>query len=333
MPKVSIIIPTYNCGHFINKTIQSVVDQTYKDWELIVVDDFSKDSTRRRLEEWQIKDSRIRLIFLDKNSGGPAHPKNVAILQTKGKYIAYLDHDDEWLKNKLEKQITILENDPGIGLISCEALIVDSGGNNIGKATIENIPDHGVIPEILSTDFMYSNSSLVIPKEVIDKLGKRDENPKIGVSEDREFELRVATAGYKFFVIHEQLLKYHYHDGNVSSTNIYNGLCYAEANLKYISLYKKYGMEQFVFKYFAKEYLRIGDIKNARKYWRMVISVKPFNIKSILIYLYLEIFGKMGLILFRYFLLFRINFLYLIGKKSKFTKDQYSARMRFIINK
>jgi len=329
MPKVSIIIPTYNSARFIDRTIQSVLHQTYTDWELILADDVSKDNTREILQNWQKKDNRIHLVFLEKNSGGPAHPKNIAIKEARGLYIAYLDHDDEWLPEKLEKQVAVLENNPDIGLVSCEAEMLDEKGNIIHTTSTSAVPEDGVFPDILFKDFFTSNSSLMIPKKVIDALGPRDENPKIGPSEDREYELRIAAAGYKIYIIHEVLFKYYLHETNTSSAMSSNAY-YAEACLKYLSFYEKYHLDDKLYERFVKEYLRIADIQNAKKYCKLVLSKKPFNIKYLCIYLFLIVFGKKGLTFFRYTMLSsRNNILYLIGKKSKFDRDQYAANLKF----
>jgi len=293
MQNVSVIIPTYNGERFISKTIQSVIDQTYKDWELIIVDDFSKDSTRELIEEWGKKDNRIISIFLNKNSGGPAHPKNIGFVRAKGKYIAYLDHDDEWLPNKLEKQIAILENDPNIGIISCEALMIDSVGQTIGRAVIDKIPKDNIFPSILFKDYIYSNTSVIIPREIIDKLGERDENPKIGVAEDREYELRVIDAGYKPYVIHEPLFKYRLHESNTLKTSTAQGFNYAETNLKYLHRYKQYNLEYLVWGRFAKEYLKIGDLYNSKKYCKITLT-KRIELELALAY-FLLFFEKYGM--------------------------------------
>jgi GT2 family glycosyltransferase len=135
----------------------------------------------------------------------------------KGEYIAFLDHDDEWLPEKLRKQVDILENDPSIGFLSCEAIVIDKTGKVIGNATIPNIPENGeLFPDLLHTNFMFSNSSLLIRGSVIDHCGPRDESTEVGIAEDREYELRVAAAGYKFYVIHEPLFRYRMHKKNNS---------------------------------------------------------------------------------------------------------------------
>jgi glycosyltransferase involved in cell wall biosynthesis len=108
---VSIITPSYNSEKFIKDTIGSVLSQTYKNWEMIIVDDVSPDNSNEIIEEYCKKDSRIKLIKLAKNSG-PAVARNRAIQEAKGRYIAFLDADDLWKSEKLEKQIKFMtDND------------------------------------------------------------------------------------------------------------------------------------------------------------------------------------------------------------------------------
>lgn len=107
---VSIITPCYNCENFISYTIQSVISQTYKHWEMIIVDDCSDDQSAEIILSFAKKDSRIKYIKTDFPSGSPAKPRNIAIENAKGRYIAFLDSDDLWLPNKLENQVHILES-------------------------------------------------------------------------------------------------------------------------------------------------------------------------------------------------------------------------------
>ena len=107
-PKVSIITPVYNAEKFILATINSVISQTDNDWELIIIDDFSSDNTLKILESFMCIDSRIKLVRLDHNSGA-AVARNKGIEYAKGRYVAFLDSDDQWLPNKLEKQISFME--------------------------------------------------------------------------------------------------------------------------------------------------------------------------------------------------------------------------------
>lgn len=108
MYAVSIITPSYKSERFISQTIDSVLSQTYQNWEMIIVDDVSPDDSNIIIEEYCKKDNRIKLIKLEKNSG-PAVARNRAIEEAKGRYIAFLDADDLWKPNKLEMQIKFME--------------------------------------------------------------------------------------------------------------------------------------------------------------------------------------------------------------------------------
>ena len=105
---VSVIMPSYNCGKYVEKTIRSVQAQTYKNWEIIFVDDSSKDDTIRRVSEIRDKDPRIKLYQNHCNLGA-ALSRNNALREARGKWIAFLDSDDLWEPMKLEKQIKFME--------------------------------------------------------------------------------------------------------------------------------------------------------------------------------------------------------------------------------
>lgn len=109
MPTVSVITPSYNCEDFLEETIQSVIRQTFQDWELIIVDDHSSDSSYSIAQIFSKKDSRITAIRLPEN-GGAAVARNTAIERAKGRYIAFLDSDDLWKENKLEQQLQFMQD-------------------------------------------------------------------------------------------------------------------------------------------------------------------------------------------------------------------------------
>lgn len=105
---VSIITPTYNCGKYISETIESVINQSYKNWEMIIIDDCSTDNTKDVVEKYKKNYSNIIYKVLDNNSGA-AIARNTALKMAKGKYIAFLDSDDLWDSGKLEKQINFMK--------------------------------------------------------------------------------------------------------------------------------------------------------------------------------------------------------------------------------
>jgi glycosyltransferase involved in cell wall biosynthesis len=127
MPKVSIILSTYNHGSFVGKAIQSILEQTFKDFELIVIDDASKDGTVKVLK--LINDPRVKVFYNTKNLGVNVN-RNKYIQMSTGEYIAIMNADDEWLPSKLEKQVKFLDVNPGIGAVFTQARIIDNNGND-----------------------------------------------------------------------------------------------------------------------------------------------------------------------------------------------------------
>lgn len=105
---ISVIMPSYNCGEYVEETIRSVQAQTYKNWEIIFVDDCSSDNTMKKVLSMSLEDHRIRVSQNSENSGA-AVSRNKALRETKGRWIAFLDSDDIWEPTKLEKQIKFME--------------------------------------------------------------------------------------------------------------------------------------------------------------------------------------------------------------------------------
>ena len=115
---VSIITPSYNSEQFISQTIDSVLAQTYENWELIIIDDCSIDNSNKIIEAHMQRSEKIKLILL-KNNSGPAIARNKGIEQAKGRYIAFLDSDDLWMPEKLSKQLTFMQkNDIALSFTS-----------------------------------------------------------------------------------------------------------------------------------------------------------------------------------------------------------------------
>ena len=127
---VSIIMPTYKCGHFIEESIKSIQNQTYKDWELIIVDDCSGDGTVEKVLELQKKDERISL-YQNSSNCGAAVSRNTALSNAKGRWIAFLDSDDLWEPQKLEKQIKFME-DNGYAFTYHEYIEIDEQDKELG---------------------------------------------------------------------------------------------------------------------------------------------------------------------------------------------------------
>ena len=134
-PTVSIIMPTYNQAAYIEASIESVLQQTFSDFELIIIDNYSKDKTKEIIRGYAASDQRIKYLKFY-NHGYIARSRNTGIRQAKGLYIAFLDSDDLWKPTKLERQLTVFRQFPSVGLVYCQAQYIDADGsqiNTIGK--------------------------------------------------------------------------------------------------------------------------------------------------------------------------------------------------------
>lgn len=135
-PLVSVVMPCYNASRYIAASIDSVIAQTYRNWELIIVDDCSSDDSVDVIQSYLVKDNRIKLIRNTSPSGSPAEPRNIGIDSSLGEYIAFLDSDDIWTSDKLEKQLSLFQNDDYV-IVYCDYEVLNEDGTRTGKVNRE----------------------------------------------------------------------------------------------------------------------------------------------------------------------------------------------------
>lgn len=216
-PLISIIIPLYNAEKYIVQTIESVINQTYMNWELIVVDDCSTDTSREIVKEYENKDSRIRLIESQVNFGGPARPRNIGIEHAKGEFMAFLDSDDVWLKDKLHAQIKFL-HDNDYDMIHTLASTIDVYGDNLAHLNNQRVynrlhPFLGDLTILYLSNYININS--VLMKK--DKKIKFREDKNLIALEDWLFWIENLHDGKKFYLIKEELIKYRIDKDSISA--------------------------------------------------------------------------------------------------------------------
>ena len=135
MPRVSVIIPTYNRANMVGDAVQSVLEQSYADWELIVVDDGSQDNTRDVLADYS--DPRIRYIYQENRKLPGA--RNTGIRAGTGEYVAFLDSDDLFTPGKLERQVAVLDRSPDVGLVASGWTEVDAQRNPLRTGAAQSV--------------------------------------------------------------------------------------------------------------------------------------------------------------------------------------------------
>ncbi len=212
-PVVSVIIPTYNRAHLIGRAIRSVLNQTYTDFELIVVDDASADNTEEVVKN--IKDPRIRYIQHKINKGGAA-TRNTGIKASKGKFIAFQDSDDEWLLEKLEKQMrffNIVSDD--VGVIYCGFLRWDGKSAAYIPSSKIIVKEGDISKQILYGNFV-STQTLLIRKECLEQSGLFDEQlPRL---QDWDLIIRLSKICH-FHLIDEPLVMVYVMPDSISNNN------------------------------------------------------------------------------------------------------------------
>ena len=212
-PLVSIIIPTYNRSDFLVHAVNSVLSQTFEDFELLIIDDGSIDDTQTKIKEFN--DIRIRYIY--QMNAGLAAARNTGIKQSRGKYIAFLDDDDLWLRDKLAHQIQSFRNYPKIDLLTCGYQVIDSQGN-----VLDEIQPWIWRPQLNLRTWLTScptvPSAVIIRREWLDIAGNFDERisrRKYG-AEDWDLWIRLAYIDCQMAWVKEILCAYRIHETSMS---------------------------------------------------------------------------------------------------------------------
>ena len=208
---VSIITPTYNCANFISRTIDSVLSQTYQDWEMIIVDDRSRDNTKEIVENYMKKDPRIQYYLLKENSGA-AIARTTAMRLAQGSYMAFLDSDDIWMPDKLERQIKWMEENNYA--FSCTSYVqIDENDNFLGK-TIKSIKKTDYNRLLL--DCPVGNSSVMYDVESMGKF----EVPNIRKRNDDALWLTMLKKEKYIWGMPDILMKYRIRQNSISSNKL-----------------------------------------------------------------------------------------------------------------
>jgi len=270
-PTVSVIIPTYNRARLIGRAIRSILNQTYNDFEVIIVDDGSQDNTKEVVERFT--DKRIRYIRLEKNMGAGA-ARNKGIEASRGKYIGFQDSDDEWLPEKLKKQVDILNSESSnVGYVYSDMWRVLSNGKQQywGSPTI-------TVAEIInqnSFDYQVFNLGILatlIKMECFEKSGIFDERfPRLI---DLDFFIRLAK-DFRSYHVKEPLVRYYETDGISSDHRAYavGRMMLLEKYYEQIKKNRKFLSNQFFL--IGKNFCLCGDAAEGKKYLRKAIVACP----------------------------------------------------------
>lgn len=276
MPKVSAVITSLNGASrgYLGHAIESVLNQTFKDFELLIIDDGSTDDTKEFCKKY-LDDSKVQYIYQENR--GLAGARNTGIEKSQGNYVCFLDDDDVWKENKLQKQIDFFEKNLDVGMIFTNLELIDENGNIVGYQ--KHSANGDIYKELFFENIVDAPSSSMIKKQVFEKVGNFKEWMKS--AEDYELWVRIAKE-YKIYSINEPLVQYRVHQNkmstNYSKMEFYGiaTLYYALENdknfdeiLAYYKLYEKYASKHFSLK----------NMKEFRKYFWIAFAYKLPSLK------------------------------------------------------
>lgn len=277
-PLISVIIPVYNTGAYVAETIESVLKQTWKHKEIIVVNDGSTDETPAILEKY---DEYIRVIHQENKGLGAA--RNTGIRAARGEFLAFIDADDLWLPEFLKTQQAVLTSDPKVDIVYCFWTYIDQYGKQLPQK--DRFSETGDLLHSLIISNRIPIMAALMSRICVETTQGFDDNKLI--SEDWDFWLRVAYQGYRFSCSPQELVKYRFH-GNNMTLNI------ERSHLRYFNVIEKFFLNENlpeiarelkaeaysqVFLNTALNYLFCDNLEKAKEYF-----VKSINYFPALIY-------------------------------------------------
>jgi glycosyltransferase involved in cell wall biosynthesis len=279
-PKISVVVTCYNYGRYVAGCLRSIQQQTFTDYEVIVVDDGSTDDSREQIRGF-LHDERFKLIT--QKNGGQANAKNRGIRESCGEFIAFLDADDLWAPEKLEKQIGLFTQ-KGVGVVFSDVDWIDENGEIIGRGGIGTYLQQrrGKVVDFLIYDNFVPFSSVLVRKECFDAMGVFDETLAMGI--DWDLWLRFSTR-YTFDYCDEKLLLYRVgHSGQMSKNMMERLQCADRIIAKFTRLFpdtiaedvledaryysccvRGYALRQYGFRYSLKYYFQAIRLFPCRK--------------------------------------------------------------------
>ena len=324
MPLVSVIMPSYNHEKFISTAIRSVLNQSFSDFELIIIDDASQDNSKEIIKNFKEKDNRIRTIFHNKNKG-IARTLNEGIDKAKGKFVAFLASDDVWTSNKLEYQLKILNNDENL-IVWSEGLIIDEEGAPTGELFTQKYRNPkrrsgNIFEELLKGNFIFG-SSFIAKKE---NLKNFKFNERFKYLNDWQYYVDLSRK-YKYYYIPKPLAMYRIHGGN---TNL-DKEGYARDHIMIGEYFlQRYGSEisrkvkSKIFLSMCGGHLQLGEKEQAKRCLWHAIKYDPFS-RLNLIYLIFTLTNENSP--FRNFLRYGYKKFFDIKKRLKYFNKQNFLR-------
>ena len=276
IPKFNIIVPTFNSEKYIEKCIDSINEQTFNNWKLTIVDNHSSDDTVKIIKK-KIDPKKLKILFID-NNGIIAKSRNLGIEKSQSEWVALLDSDDSWHKDKLLYCNKVLDENADVVYHDVE--ILKQGRKNklikIGKLK------KPIIIDFLKRGNIIYNSSLIIRKTILDKVGLIDESENMISSEDFNLLLKISDISNKFTYVPKSLCQYLVHSQNISKKNFDWSISARNAYRKYLHYLdsKSFLIKKIEFLYLkSKYYLLNKKYKKSLRLWTICVIKGSLKIK------------------------------------------------------
>jgi glycosyltransferase involved in cell wall biosynthesis len=216
-PKVSVLMPSFNYAHYLASAVESVLAQSHRNLELIITDDCSTDESREIAEQWKQKDSRVVTVFHEANTG-LSGARNSGLAVASGDFVALCDADDIWAEDKLKIQLERFREQPELGVVHSDALIIDSDGKLTGKRYSAEFHGKdqacsGILFEEFCLRNFICNSTVILRRECLDYAGGFDQ--RLRSLEDWVCWARISRK-YAFGYVENPLVSYRVHKTNLS---------------------------------------------------------------------------------------------------------------------
>ncbi|MDT8447466.1 MAG: glycosyltransferase [bacterium] len=284
---VSVIMPAYKAEAYIKEAISSVISQTYRDWELLVIDDGSPDRSGELAASFG--DPRIQVIAQE--NAGVSVARNRGLEQAQGDWIAFLDADDIWLPEKLELQLAAAQRADQPSIVYSDFVAFDEAGNEQRPKYLRLFPPEKqqgwVLETMLQHNFM-GLLTVMLPREALKKVGVF--STSLGQGEDWDLWIRLAEF-YPFVYVPKSLARYREHAGGLSKdyepneralTQVYQTHLLAKGNTEQ----KRFGMWLF-YRHMAHGFARQGKATMAQDRWRKAVALRPWALQSWTSWVYL----------------------------------------------
>lgn len=272
-PTISVVLPTYNRAQVLPRAMRSVLDQSYGDLELIIVDDASSDGTEQIVRSFD--DPRIRYFRHEQNRGAPA-ARNLGAREARGRLIAFQDSDDDWLIGKLEKQMATLAVSGGADVVFCAFIRSGDGRRQRVPGPGLQVRDGNLLPQLLHENFV-STQTLLITRELLDEVGGFDET--LGRFQDWDLAIRLAAVA-RFRLVDEPLVIVHDTPGSISTDDVAGAAALHTMVNTHRSLYERYPVAM-ASALAGMGHLQClsGDLAGGRRHFRQALRITPYSPK------------------------------------------------------